>query len=375
MPKIYQIRQYLLIVFWFFYLILFPFQFFPPSSLQIADFSIILGIVILIFTGWSIDIYIKNFSYFVLYTLLIGFGYYFLYEDFDFIKQPLNYTYCLLSLIFISQVAKQSVFIITSVLGVFFSLVIQLFVLNNLGLNQEQFRITLFFNNPNQLGLWALSFLIFIAFLIIDKNELKYKKIILLPSLFLCLFYIFLSISQAAIISSALVLIILLIYFFRSKWIYISFISLSVIFFQFEKDLKIENFNFLVNVQDRIEREINEDDGDNDLDGRNYTRLGNYPQFLLLGAGEGKIERFGNNGLEIHSTFANILFSYGFFGLILFILPFINFIKLRPLIYTLLLGSYLFFTLVHNTLRWPLFWIIPYLMYLILSINHKNIKT
>ena len=93
MPKIYQIRQYLLLVFWFFYLILFPFQFFPPGSIQIADFSIILGIVILIFTGWSIDTYIKNFSYFVLYTLLIGFGYYFLYEDFDFIKQPLNYTY------------------------------------------------------------------------------------------------------------------------------------------------------------------------------------------------------------------------------------------------------------------------------------------
>lgn len=375
MPKIYQIRQYLLLLLWFLYLILFPFQFFPPGSIQIADFSIILGILILLFSSWSIDLYIKNLSYFVVYTLLIGLWYYFLYQDFDFLKQPLNYAYCLLSLIFISQVAKQSVFIITSVLGILISLLIQLFVLNKLGLNQEQFRITLFFNNPNQLGLWALSFLIFIAFLVIDRIDFKYKKIILLPSLFLCLFYIFLSISQAAIISSALILIILLIYFLRSKWIYIFFISLSMIFFLFQNDLKIENFNFLTNVQDRIEREINEDDGDNDLDGRNYTRLGNYPQFLFLGAGEGKVERFGNNGLEIHSTFANILFSYGFCGLILFSLPFINFIKLRPLIYTSLLGSYLFFTLVHNTLRWPLFWIIPYLMYLIPSVEQKSIKT
>jgi hypothetical protein len=118
--------------------------------------------------------------------------------------------------------------------------------------------------------------------------------------------------------------------------------------------------------------EINEDDGDNGLDGRNYTRLFKYPKYLIFGAGEGKIERFSENGLEIHSTFANIIFSYGIFGSIIFMIPLLNFIKRKAFMITLLLCSYYFFTLVHNTLRWPLFWIIPYLLYIIPLPKNKN---
>lgn len=52
--------------------------------------------------------------------------------------------------------------------------------------------------------------------------------------------------------------------------------------------------------------------------GRGYDRLWKFPQYLLLGAGEGANERWLENSsfsLEIHSTFFGVVFSYGVFGL------------------------------------------------------------
>ena len=68
---------------------------------------------------------------------------------------------------------------------------------------------------------------------------------------------------------------------------------------------------------------------------------------------------------EIHSTFANLIFTYGIVGLLLFTMPYFYIILNKNLFNIITLGIYLVFTLVHSTLRWPLFWIIPYLIYFI----------
>jgi hypothetical protein len=372
MSNISKFESNFLLFLWLVYLLLFPFQFLPPGNIQIADLSIIIGLLIILSNYWVIDNYIKNLSYFVIYSFIISIYYLVIYGDIEFLKQPLNYTYCLFSLVFISQVYKNSKFISTTFFGLFFSLIIQLFVFKKLGLNQEQYRVTLFFNNPNQLGLWALSILIFLSLLILTKKNLIKNKSLLLISIILCYFFILLSISQAAIISSGIIFVILFSFFFRSKWIYVTFGLTIIIFIIIANKNKFDNLLFLNNVQSRIETEIDGDDGDNDLDGRNYTRLLKHPQYLIFGSGEGKVDRFGDNGLEIHSTFANIIFSYGIVGMIIFIIPILNFFKRKSLILSLLLCSYYFFTLVHNTIRWPFFWIIPYLLYLIPYENFNN---
>ena len=196
-----------------------------------------------------------------------------------------------------------------------------LYVFKIKGINLEEARVILFFNNPNQLGLWALSLLIFIILLIVNHRMRLNNKFIIFTSLILCYFFIFLSISQAAIISSGIILIILFGFFLRTKWLYLTLSFLIIISLIFTNKYNFENIIFLKNVQNRIENETKEDDGDNGLEGRNYTRLINNSKYLIFGAGEGKLERFSDNKLEIHSTFANILFSYGIVGLIIFIIP------------------------------------------------------
>ena len=357
---------------WAIYLILFPFQLFPPGSLQIADLLMLIGISSVFLNKWTIDNYVKNLSYFVFYSILIGIFYTLFYYDFEFIKQPLNYVYCLSSLVFISQIVKHPKFISSTIFAIFFSLVVQLYVFKIIGINVEEARVILFFNNPNQLGLWALSLLVFIILLIVNNSMRLNNKLIIYTSLILCYFFIFLSISQAAIISSGIILIILFGFFLRTKWVYLTLSILIIISLLFASKFNLENIIFLNNVQNRIENETKDDLGDNGLEGRNYTRLLNNTKYLIFGAGEGKVERFNDNKLEIHSTFANILFSYGIVGLIIFMMPFLNFINRKSIILILLLGSYFIFTLVHNTIRWPIFWIIPYLLYTLHLQNNKK---
>lgn len=366
--KSYGIKNsYFQILLWGLYLILFPFQFFPPGSPQIADLLMVFGIFSIFLKKWAIDNYIQSSSYFVIYSILVGLIYSIIYFDIEFLKLPLNYFYCVLSLIFVSQIAHHPRFISLSILAIFISLVIQLYVLKVIGFNEEQFRFILYFNNPNQLGLWALTCLVFVSFLIQTYRKSISTVFLLISSLVLSIFYISLSISQAAIISAVLIVAILIVIFFRLKWIYTILPIIVLLFYLFINDIKNSEIKFLINIENRINNEVNEDDGDNGLEGRNYTRLMNYPEYLLLGSGEGKIDRFGKDGLEIHSTYANILFSYGVVGLVFILLPILNFIKRKPLVLSLFLGAYLVFTLVHNTIRWPLFWIIPYLMYVIPS--------
>ncbi len=370
-----ELKSYTQIMLWFLYLIIFPFQFFPPGSPQIADLFLLFGISLFCFKKWTIDNYIKILSYFVFYTILIGIFYSLVNYDIEFLKTPLNYLYCLASLVFVSQIANHSKFIPSTILGIFISLVIQLYVFRIVGLDEKQFRFILYFNNPNQLGLWALTLLVFICFLFKKRTKNMFFGILLISSFILCIFYISISISQAAIISSSLIIVILFISFVRFKWLFIILPILLLFFVLYNKEIQNSEIKFLVNIQNRIDNEINEDDGDNGLEGRNYTRLWEYPEYLFLGSGEGKSDRFGKDGMEIHSTYANVLFSYGIIGLVLFSLPFINFINRKSFYLSIILGSYLVFTLVHNTIRWPLFWIVPYLMYFIPYCQYKIEKS
>lgn len=363
--------KYILLSIWFIYLLIFPFQIFPPGSLQLADYVMLLGVLLLFLKKIVIDNYIKISSIFVLYTLVVSILYAVFYHKFQFLIYSLNYIYCFTCLLFITNIFNNTNFIKVTVWAILFSLLVQLIVFKAKGLNLDQFRFTLMFNNPNQLGFWALNYLLLSTlFLLIERSA--YKKILIF-SIVLELFYIVLSISQAAIISALFIIVIIVISTFRKKIAVSFFVLLFLSTSIFLLKEKFSDIQVITNVQDRITKEIEEDDGDNNLDGRNYTRLTKYPQYLIFGAGEGLYERFGNE-LEIHSTLANVLFSYGFLGFILFLIPY-SFIT--PKIFsnlTFLVVAYFIFTLVHNTIRWPLYWIVPYLVYKISAINNKGLS-
>lgn len=358
----------MIIYFWFLYLLLFPFQIFSPGSLQVSDYIILIGVLINYKNIYKVSVYEKYpkmLLYFCLYSLFIGITFSLLNSDLIFIKNPINYFYCLLFLYFLITVSHKETFFKFTLFGILFSTIIQFLIFLKYGTNSDEIRMSLFFNNPNQLGFWALNYFLI---LILLKTQTIYinSKIIYVP-LILCVLFIIISISQAAILS-ILLFIIYFIFIFLRKRIFLAFILLILVTLLSIKFYT--NINNVVIVKNAIERvsddQTNDDLDDNGLEGRNYLRLINYPKYLFFGSAEGLNSRFGNKDMnEVHSSFANLLFSYGIVGFIFFTIPYLYIISNKNLFTIVCFGIYLVFTLVHSTLRWPLFWAIPYLLFYI----------
>jgi hypothetical protein len=363
---------------WFLYLLFFPFQLFAPGSLQISDFLILFGII---FSLKEIYYEIRHNNFFIflflfcVYSFLLSIVISILNSDFIFLKAPFNYFYCLLFIIFIKHISNKSKFLAFTLSGIFFSLVVQVFVFKNTEINLEYTRYILKFNNPNQLGFWGLN--IFVILILFYYNIIlsSFWKIITIISIFLSIFFILISISQAAIISLLLFLLYFSFLYLRKKIITFIFILTTLIFLVLFNLELVNEIPVIQNTISRIDNETNNDDGDNDLEGRNYTRLYNYPQYLVFGSSEGLNDRFGTKDLnEIHSTFANLIFSYGLIGFLFFIIPYLFIIKTQNWFNIITLFIFLIFTLAHNTLRWPLFWLVPLFILIINNKYYNNVR-
>jgi len=95
--------------------------------------------------------------------------------------------------------------------------------------------------------------------------------------------------------------------------------------------------------------------------GRGYDRVLAYPQYLVLGAGEGawrlRFEPF-HQGVEIHSSLGTLLFCYGVVGLGLFLVLVLIVIRGAPLYVMFLIGGLLAYSITHLGLRTTMFWIV-----------------
>ena len=88
---------------------------------------------------------------------------------------------------------------------------------------------------------------------------------------------------------------------------------------------------FLVERAHYLFERFNERQFDDTLAGRGYDRLWKFPEYLLLGAGQGAFERFSGKVEfldEIHSTWAGVLFNYGLIGFFLLV-TFLSHVFLR----------------------------------------------
>jgi hypothetical protein len=134
------------------------------------------------------------------------------------------------------------------------------------------------------------------------------------------------------------------------------------------KNSDSDNFSQITYIFDRITTE-SESTSKSDNIGRGYDRLFEFPQYLFFGSGEGDNERF-NSSIELHSTFVNILFSYGIVGFVLYILSIASIFKnisIPVMVLLMILGAY---ATVHMSLRLPLFWIT--LLFIILFHEYKT---
>lgn len=216
------------------------------------------------------------------------------------------------------------------------------------------------FNNPNQLGYYALLHLS--LYIIISK---KYKVNMLIYWLVIgsATFISFFSLSRSAILS---IFILILIELFSSlvkkKKITSILLSICILITLIIPFLNISNNSFLKgtqiykNVEERFLRTGMQ--SDDDFVGRGYGRITEYPEYLFFGAGEGVHDRFYSKNMEIHSTLGNIYFSYGIFGLLFFSIIILICIYNNRFLYYFPLLPILFYGITHNGIRNPVFWII-----------------
>jgi len=352
---------------YFAFIMLFPFYLFSSGQPQISHMIlvIIFGAVFMLLFSRFIKAVQENimFMIFLIYIFYVNISWLIVTESTSFIVYTLFYVFNIL-LFYSTYLLYQEKFITSENIrnAIFWSLLLQFLLMLTSGANFSA-RNMLFFNNPNQLGYFAIS--IINIYFILGLNQTKERdtfEILKNITVYLTAFILLLfSSSKSALVSYALFLVYILYIelvkrFTTKKALIASILGLFIV------ALMAINFHKIERVAENTElfnRTVNAGtEEDDSLAGRGYDRLIQYAQYTFLGAGEGKFTRFAlskHHG-ELHSTIANILFSYGLIGLLLFIALFLNpkYHIGRVLFY---MSPILLYGLAHNGIRSPLFWI------------------
>jgi hypothetical protein len=217
------------------------------------------------------------------------------------------------------------------------------------------------FNNPNQLGYYAIIVSCLLMFL---NNEIKVKSRTLILSLLFSAILVLASLSNGAIISW----FVLYFFFLLSKSnnkktkrrIFVFTLMLILLTaYIYHTSTIIQDNSFYQSLDQRLSQ--TRDKIETSSEGRGYDRITGHPEYWLFGAGEGVNERFGYN-MELHSTLGNIQLSYGVIGTLLF-LGFLL-IALKRNRFNMWYGimAIMLYGFSHNGIRNSLLWILLGLM-------------
>ncbi len=352
---------------WALYLIVFPFYLFSEGNPQLADiFGSVLILVNIrpILTSINSNRYTKLLFLFVIYTFIVNTVWMLIIGDFDILKNSIFYFYSFLLMLFIFNRLKDVSFLEITFKAIAISLIIQVVLFPFI--KDQGVRTQMFFNNPNQLALWGLCLL---AITYVLTRLLNKKTAYTIPLLALCTLFILISASRAALGGA---IVFWLFFIVKSRKNLIIFAIASIIAFiviDYNFELNLENFAALEYNMDRFSN--NTISGNQGIGTRGFQRIGENPQHLLFGAGEGAYERF-NETIELHSIFANVLFCYGIIGLFLYLGAFKSFAIKFSRETMAVMFPVLLFAAVHMTLRIPLFWIT---LLFVLYLHEEKIRT
>ncbi len=219
------------------------------------------------------------------------------------------------------------------------------------------------FNNPNQLGYWAL--LVGICLLVLQRDQ----RMSLLNLAVLCGagYLTMASLSKGAMLAFALLLSLALVCqrLTRSTKAALLCVILAGMTLAFADTALLDRLSSegmtgkVVHRFDSLGKQ-----GDDSLAGRGYNRIWRYPEYLVFGAGEGADWRFAGpinarqRGMELHSTLGTVLFSYGIVGFALFLAFLAVVFRRAPLahmLYSLPIWAY---GMTHQGLRATMLWVV-----------------
>lgn len=213
------------------------------------------------------------------------------------------------------------------------------------------FRERLFFANANQLGYYGLVCASIFALPL--PGERGWRQSVFMIGILMCMWLALLSLSKAAMISTAIFLVLSA----SRRPLQLIVGSLVVTALVLGGHDVVEHR--IDNLQARVASFGQAGGGsDDNLEGRGYDRIWENPQMLVLGAAEGANDRwdsFSKTG-EIHSTFGTIAFSYGIPGLLIMGAFFFSLLRPAALVMLPFLLPELIFSLTHMSLRFVMTW-------------------
>ncbi len=209
-------------------------------------------------------------------------------------------------------------------------------------------RHTVLFNNPNQLGLYALLSANILAF---GRRRLGFGAVKSSVGMVACLYLAVLSASKAALAGSALLFLLALVNNPRT----IVLVAAAVIGL-------LTFSNPLTRSMERTTARLSEKQELGFLDSRGYDRIWNHKEYWIIGAGEGGLTRFKDTSVigdhELHSSAGTMFFCYGVIGVVMFLSFLARVVEGATVRNALLLLPSLAYGLAHQGLRFTLFWIL-----------------
>ncbi|MCG5495460.1 hypothetical protein [Ectothiorhodospira variabilis] len=335
----------------------------PSGNPQPSDFLLFLTGLVVIFFHWNRLSGIHLLWPMLVLTIWVGIvsaAWSIAYPFGSFDRYPLFYLFN-----FVFMLAFVNIYISLKTPDVVFSRVIEMalivsgvgviisIVAPSLLLASESVRITGFFNNPNQLAYYSLCMM---GALIVLNDGALGRRLSTLLSISSGVIGVFAAASLGAMAG----LVFLLLAIMLANWSSLSrvfnamFGVLFVLTLFFGFDLYTEGA-----ISDRFDArmarlEVKVESIESE---RKYDRILAYPEYWMFGAGEGSTERFqGYERGEIHSTFGNILFSYGVIGLLLLCVLLFKSLRQAPWYVWLVMAAPLTYSMTHMGLRFTAFW-------------------
>lgn len=350
---------------------LLPMYLFPSGGFQLVDISIILTAIVIFFQNKLPHNFNKKLIYgllpFCIWVFLINLIYFTIYQQRNEIRWTLALIYgffqlFVFSLLFLNLINNKKLGYIY--VALIFS-IIGCFVAKGYA---EEGRATLSFNNPNQLAYYAAILFSYTILLIQYKidNNIKTGYYLIIDILFIIVvhFFILISFSRAGMIVVLFLDLCLLFNMKNNKYvfpIFFMFITISGLVLIFNKDYVQKRLGarapdqlvYKDSLKDRVLKPLEQLRGIN----------------ILIGSGAGGhgriIEQKGSisqtiSTIEVHNTFGDILRSYGFIGLILFLYWYFNVIwqgrKIKNGLWVMV--AIFAFNNAHIGIRFRSFWIL-----------------
>lgn len=211
----------------------------------------------------------------------------------------------------------------------------------------ESGRLELFFVNPNQL---AYHVLLCATIVVMLARRYEVPRLVLY-GLLLCAFYVELrTYSRAGVLGIALLGVLQVV----QRPTLVTILVLPLFALALYHDLQALDSDLWEHRIQSVQESTTEDY----LTDRGIERMLQHPEHLLVGAGEGYFLRFHPQKLEIHSSAATLLFSYGVIGTGLFLI-FLRWLSVTAgTRLTLLMIPALSYSLFHQGMRARPFWLL-----------------